>query len=241
MDFLREYKLLKKQHFPIAETLRFGRALGESNDINVHFEIYCLDMQSPPQERGLMIYESFSDHGRKGGDYLLTRLSDDDNIASLAAYLLASWRVQRACQFSAEENTSILGALSRLSESNDPKVRRRSLIAIGWIGGEKEIPLLNTHLLTDSDALCRSWSASSFLQMAEGKLVECHALQQAIKDSLVRCLNEEKDVFVRGVIVLTIQTVWGTSFGLRQSAVDTRLEKAIERASAKALLFLARS
>ncbi|MBR3663846.1 MAG: HEAT repeat domain-containing protein [Desulfovibrio sp.] len=75
---------------------------------------------------------------------------------------------QRACQFSAEENTSILGALSRLSESNDPKVRRRSLIAIGWIGGEKEIPLLNTHLLTDSDALCRSWSASSFLQMAEG-------------------------------------------------------------------------
>ncbi|MBR3663845.1 MAG: hypothetical protein IKN64_04220 [Desulfovibrio sp.] len=83
---------MKKQHFPIAETLRFGRALGENNDINVHFEIYCLDMQSPPQERGLMIYESFSDHGRKGGDYLLTRLSDDDNIASLAAYLLASWR-----------------------------------------------------------------------------------------------------------------------------------------------------
>lgn len=144
MDFLKEYKSLKAQGFPITEeTINFVTALGKSDEIETHFDIYCMEMKCPKQERGFGIYEGFADHGRAGGEYLLARLDDEENIAINAAYMLSSYRVQKACHFNAEDTATILRALLRLAESQDVKIRRRSLIAIGWVGTEKEIDMLN--------------------------------------------------------------------------------------------------
>lgn len=239
MDFLEEYKRLKAQGFPITEeTINFVTALGKSDDIETHFDIYCMEMKCPKQERGFGIYEGFADHGKAGGEYLLARLDDEEDIAINAGYLLSSYRVQKACHFNAEENATILRALLRLAESKTAEVRRRSLIAIGWVGTEKEIEILNRHLLTDEDSLCRAWSASSFLQMGMSQRIGSDILQAKTRDSLIKCLQSETNAFTKGVAVETIQTVWDTSFGLRASAVDSLKIKAIERASAKALLFL---
>lgn len=239
MDFLSRYRKLKMQGFLVTEeAIEFVAALEHSDEIETHFEIYCMEMRSPREERGFGIHEGFSSHGRAGGECLLRHLRDEDEVASHAAYLLATWRVQSECQISAEENAIILQRLTSLSESEDCEIRRRSLIAVGWIGTEKELPLLNRHLLTDTDALCCAWSASSFLQLAESKHIEREVLQKAARDSMISCLNSEKDIFVKGVAVETIQSVWMVALGLRASAVEARNEKAVERGAAKALIFL---
>lgn len=238
MDYISEYKKLKEKGFPFSETIDFSVALGKSDEIETHFKLYCMEMELPQRERIANLHATFSNHGRAGGEYLMSRLNDDDNVASHAAYLLASFRVYDVCGYSADEKATIRQVLSRLSESDDPKVRRRSLIAIGWIGSEAEIPLLNRHLLTDNDALCRAWSASSFLQLAGCERIPREVVQAITRDILIECLKTEKDVFVKGVAVEAIMEVWNTSFGLRSSAVDARNEKAVERAAKKALLFL---
>ena len=239
MDFLKEYKRLKAIGFPISdETISFITALGKSNEIETHFDIYCMEMQCPKQERGFGIYEEFSEHGRAGGDYLLSRLEDEESIAINAAYLLSSFREQNVCHFNAAEQATILRALTRLAESKTAEIRRKSLIAIGWVGAVNEIELLNRHLLTDEDSLCRAWSVSSFLQMSMSKRIEADLLQSKTRDNLIKSLQSETNAFVKGVAVETIQTVWKTSFGLRASAVDALNVKAIEKAAAKALQFL---
>lgn len=239
MDFLKEYKRLKAIGFPVSdETISFVTALGKSNEIGTHFEIYCMEMQCPKQERGFGIHEEFSEHGRAGGEYLLSHLDDEENIAINAAYLLSTFREQNVCHFNAAEQATIVRALLRLAESKTTEIRRKSLIAIGWVGTVKEIELLNRHLLTDEDSLCRAWSASSFLQMSMSERIEADILQSKTRDSLIKSLRSETDAFAKGVAVETIQTVWKTSFGLRASAVDALNVKAIDKAVAKALKFL---
>ena len=114
-------------------------------------------------------------------------------------------------------------------------VRRRSIVAIGWIGTEEEIPLLSRHLLTDEDAYCRAWSASSFLQMPD---ILRETIQTEAKGSLVACLESEQDAFVKGTAVEAVMAVWDVSFGLRSSAVEERNRRAVDRAARKALQFL---
>ena len=234
MDFISEYKRLKARGFPIQEMLDFIKDLSSSDDIEAHFRICCMEAESPLYERKIGAPFSFCDRGRAGTEYLLPLLEGEERTASHAAYLLA-FCDKRRLSISQVEEEAIRRALSRLAESGDAMIRRRSIIAIGWIGTEQEIPLLNRHLLTDEDAYCRAWSASSFLQMSD-RLRE--TLQVEAKDSMIGCLKSEQDTFVKGTAVEAVMAVWDVSFGLRSSTVEERNRKAIDRAAKKALLFL---
>ena len=238
MDYIGEYEKLKAQGFPFNESLDFSLAIGRSEDIETHFKLYCLEMERPAEERKLHLSATFAEHGRAGGEYLLSLLCGDETAASHAVFLLASDRFRSAYGLSPDEKTMIRREAVQLTESSDPIVRRRSIIVIGWIGTAEEIPLLNRHLLTDEDVLCRAWSASSFLQMTPLTPGEREALQINTKDSLIECLKTEQDVYVKGTAVEAIMEVWDVSFGLRSSAVEDRNQKAVDRAAKKALLFL---
>ena len=148
------------------------------------------------------------------------------------AELLMKGRYDHQAELLSELNN----ALVSFAESEDPKHRRKALIAIGWVGTEREISTLKRHLLSDSDYLCRAWSSSSFLQMS-GRIPE-EILKESSRDVLIYCLEHETDIFVRGVAVETVQAVWDVKLGLRQSAVDERKEKAVNRAVRRALEYL---
>lgn len=234
-DFIIEYEKLKSEGFPFKESIDFSLAIGKSDEIATHFKLCCLETERPKGESKTHLSTTFGEHGRAGGEYLLSLLCGDETAASHAVYLLASDRFCSAYGLSPDEKTEIRHTAVKLAGSSDPLVRRRSIIVIGWIGTEEEIPLLIKHLLTDEDDLCRAWSASSFLQMSPR---EREALQSNTKDALIKCLKTERDVFVKGAAIEAIAEVWEVSFGLRPSAVDNRNEKAVNRAAKKALLFL---
>jgi hypothetical protein len=234
MDCISWYNDLASRGFPLQETLEFLDGLSKSDDIGSHFRICCMDAERPVSERKSGASLLFRDRGRTGVDYLMPLLDADDRTASHAAFLLASFP-SLGPSLSSGEGAAVRRALARLAESDDAMVRRRSIIAIGWIGTEEEIPLLSRHLLTDEDAYCRAWSASSFLQMPD---ILRETIQTEAKGSLIACLESEQDAFVKGVAVEAVMAVWDVSFGLRSSAVEERNRRAVDRAARKALQFL---
>ncbi|MGN0612081.1 MAG: HEAT repeat domain-containing protein [Ruminiclostridium sp.] len=227
------YEQMKESGFPLDMVFDFGKMLGDSNELDLHFELYVEDQRRPRSQQWHP--EDFFRLHREPGLIYLSRLltSDNTEYAVLAAYLMAEILPRGRYDGQEQFTSDLIKALVRLAQSEQSVYRRKCIIALGWVGTEKEIPLLQRHLLTDEDPLCRAWSASSFLQMS-GR-VPSDIIKEQTYDALLACFEQETDIFVRGVAVETVQAVWDVKLGIRSSAVDDRNKKAIERAVSKAV------
>ena len=236
-ELRRECEELEKKGFPIPGVMDVGVRLGESDEIGLHFELYIEDDRRPFQKRWHP-EDFFSFHREAGVRYLEQLLaSEDREYAVCAAYLLAELLIKGRYERQAERLNGLDRALVLFAESEEPRCRRKALIALGWVGTEREIPTLERHLLTDADPLCRAWSASAFLQMSGRIPAE---ILKKTAGALRACIERESDVFVRGVAVETIQDIWKVKFGLRSSVVEARDQKAVDRAVRRALEYLNR-
>ena len=54
----------------------------------------------------------------------------------------------------------------------------------------------------------------------------------------MRCIENEQDLFARGVAIETVQIIWKKRLGLSSGAVDRREREASEKAGRRALKFL---
>ena len=239
MDFLKEYEILKSKKFPISETLQFSVELGKSDDIKLHFQLYCINQNNPRKMRGHP-EDHFQLHGPAGIDYLRGLIYDPDSEKAInAAYLMAE--IIRKLNWSgrAEAEQDLRHGLVLLSSNPNPKIRRKSIIAIGWIGTECEIPLLCNYLLNDDDALCRAWSASSFLQM-NGR-VPSDVMQCLTRDALIQCLSNEKDYFVCQVAVETCGDVWKKRISIRDADIENKNDITIAKIKKRAISIIQKS
>ncbi|MGN0657741.1 MAG: HEAT repeat domain-containing protein [Ruminiclostridium sp.] len=235
-DLLREYEELKKSGFELGKVFEFGGKLGRSNEFELHFRLILEDEKRPRSQRWHP-EDFFRFHGYEGILYLRQLLtSKDKDCAVSAAYLMAELLPRGRYPGQAELLAELNKTLVRLAGSEMPEFRRKCLIAIGWVGTERELYVLEGHLLEDSDSLCRAWSASAFLQMS-GRVDE-DILKQKASPVLISCFEQETDVFVRGVAVEAVQAIWDVKLGLRSSAVEDRNQKAVNRGVRKALEFL---
>ena len=235
-DLQQEYEELKKRGFPLGETLDFGQKLGKSEEIELHFALILEDEENTHPQRWHP-EDYFRFHGQEGVLYLRQLLtSENRNYAVSAAYLMAELLLKGRYPDQEELLSELNEALVRLAESETPKHRRKCLIALGWVGTEREIPTLERHLLNDPDSLCRAWSSSSFWQMS-GR-IPSDILREKAAGPLIACLEQDTDVFVRGVAVEPVQAVWDVKLGLRSSAVDARNQKAVNRGVRRALEYL---
>ena len=228
-----QYEQMKERGFPFSMVFDFGEKLGNSDELDLHFELYVEDQRRPRSQQWHP--EDFFRLHRETGLIYLSRLltSDNTEYAVLAAYLMAEILPRGRYDGQEKFTSDLIKALVRLAQSEEAIYRRKCIIALGWVGTENEIPLLKRHLLTDEDPLCRAWSASSFLQMS-GR-VPSGIVKEQIYDALLACFEQETDIFVRGVAVETVQAVWDVKLGIRSSAVEDRNKKAVERAVCKAV------
>ena len=235
-DLLREYEELEKSGFELGKVFEFGDRLGRSNELELHFRL-ILDDEKRPRSQRWHPEDFFRLHRYEGMLYLRQLLaSEDKDYGVNAAYLMAELLPRGRYPGQAELLEELNGTLVRLAESEAPEYRRKCLIALGWVGTEREISVLERHLLEDSDSLCRAWSASAFLQMS-GRVDE-NILKQKASRVLISCFEQETDVFVRGVAVEAVQAVWDVKLGLRGCAVEDRNQKAVNRGVRRALEFL---
>lgn len=236
-ELRRGYEELKASGFPLNMVFDFGEKLGNSAQTAYHFELVLEDWERPRPQRWHP-EDFFRWHRQEGVEYLRGLLtSEDRRCAVSAAYLLAELLPRGRYDDQEKITGELISALVTFAESEEPEYRRKCIIALGWVGTHNEIPTLVRHLLNDPVTLCRAWSASSFLQMW-GR-VPGEILRKGCCGALTACIEQETDIFVRGVAVEAVQAVWDVKLGLRSSAVDSLNQKAVNRAARRALEVLA--
>ena len=243
------YEELEKENFPDGKRIRFIAELGASSDIEGHFRLICRTWK---EEKNLRLESSFDRHGEEGLRFLLERLkkteisdallqrqeaSEELREAVFTAYLLAEIlskeRHREHYPLYCEE---LLPFLLRFSETEEDFLREKCLIALGWVAGEREIPLLTGKMLEDRDALCRAWAASSLMQMSFHR-VNGEILQEETKKDFAKAIEEEKDLQASGIMIEAAQTLFSKKW-LSASALEAEDEMQIEKARCSAVRFL---
>ena len=250
-DFEQTYEALEKENFPDGRRIRFIAELGASLDIEGHFRLICRTWK---EEKNLRLESSFDRHGEEGLRFLLERLrkaeisgaslkeqqaSDKLREAVFTAYLLSEilskGRHRGYFPFYCEE---LLPILLRLIETEDDFLREKCLIALGWVAGEREIPLLTRKMLEDRDALCRAWAASSLMQMSFHR-VKGVILQEETKKAFAKAIQEEENLQACGIMIEAAQTLFSKKW-LSASGLEAEDEMQIEKARRAAVRFLAK-
>ena len=235
-ELQKVYASLVEENFPDSKRIHFIADLGRSPELAFHFDLICKDWE---EGTDLNFEASFDQHGQEGIAYLLEIL-DQEEVESqrvLIVYLLAKILSKvRHRDFYASSCKQVLPVLISLLPSSEASNRRKLIIALGWIGSISEIEILGQHLLTDQDALCRAWSASSLMQLSFHQ-VEKEVLMEKMKDLFGEAITEEKDLQACALMIEAAQVLFGKKW-IPTSAVEKLEIEKIEKARKSAIRFL---
>ena len=235
-ELQKVYASLVEENFPNSKRIHFIADLGRSPELAFHFDLICKDWE---EGTDLNFEASFDQHGQEGIAYLLEIL-DQEEVESqrvLIVYLLAKILSKvRHRDFYASSCKQVLPVLISLLPSSEASNRRKLIIALGWIGSISEIEILGQHLLTDQDALCRAWSASSLMQLSFHQ-VEKEVLMEKMKDLFGEAITEEKDLQACALMIEAAQVLFGKKW-IPTSAVEKLEIEKIEKARKSAIRFL---
>ena len=235
-ELQKVYARLVEENFPDSKRIHFIADLGRSPELAFHFELICKDWE---EGTDLNFEASFDQHGQEGIDYLLEILDQEEAESQrvLIVYLLAKILSKvRHRDFYASSCKQVLPVLISLLPSSEASNRRKLIIALGWIGSISEIEILGQHLLTDQDALCRAWSASSLMQLSFHQ-VEKEVLMEKMKDLFGEAITEEKDLQACALMIEAAQVLFGKKW-IPTSAVEKLEIEKIEKARKSAIRFL---
>ena len=235
-ELQKVYASLVEENFPDSKRIHFIADLGRSPELAFHFDLICKDWE---EGTDLNFEASFDQHGQEGIDYLLEILDQKEAESQrvLIVYLLAKILSKvRHRDFYASSCKQVLPVLISLLPSSEASNRRKLIIALGWIGSISEIEILGQHLLTDQDALCRAWSASSLMQLSFHQ-VEKEVLMEKMKDLFGEAIAEEKDLQACALMIEAAQVLFGKKW-IPTSAVEKLEIEKIEKARKSAIRFL---
>ena len=235
-ELQKVYASLVEENFPDSKRIHFIADLGRSPELAFHFDLICKDWE---EGTDLNFEASFDQHGQEGIDYLLEILDQEEAESQrvLIVYLLAKILSKaRHRDYYASSCKQVLPVLISLLPSSEASNRRKLIIALGWIGSISEIEILGQHLLTDQDALCRAWSASSLMQLSFHQ-VEKEVLMEKMKDLFGEAIAEEKDLQACALMIEAVQVLFGKKW-IPTSAVEKLEIEKIEKARKSAIRFL---
>lgn len=234
----KAYDELAINDFLDGERIKFIAALGASGEIDYHYKLICDSWKS---ERRLYLENSFDRHGPDGLEFLFKKISEaeDEVIKVLTEYLIAEiLSKSRHRDFYKGFCERLIPILISDIKTCDEILRRKLIIALGWVGTSNEISFLTRQMLSDDDALCRVWSASSLMHVSFHG-VSKEEVCEASKDAFAKVLSEEKDIQACGLILESVQTLFGKKW-VSSSAVENVDEAKIEKGRKSALRFLSK-
>lgn len=153
--------------------------------------------------------------------------------AYLAAKILSQLRHRDFYAARAKELAALLTARWDIS---DISLRRKQIIALGWIGSESEINLLIDSMQSDSDALCRAWAAAALMQLSFHG-VDASFLRERTKTAFAAAIQKEGDLKAVGILIEAAQTLFEKKW-ISAAAAEAAEPEPIEKARKSALRFL---
>ena len=164
------------------------------------------------------------------------RQGGEADTAYLAAKILSQLRHRDFYAARAKELAALLTARWEIS---DIALRRKQIIALGWIGSESEINLLIDSMQSDSDALCRAWAAAALMQLSFHG-VDAAVLRERTKTALAAAIQKERDLNAAGIMIEAAQTLFGKKW-ISAAAAEAAESESIEKARKSALRFLGKA
>jgi hypothetical protein len=175
------------------------------------------------------LWHRFDMHGEEAAQLLLSKLDHDEDIDFHADILFCLGTI--ADKKKGEIKEKVLAHARKSTDSANDYVRNRAIIVLGWIGTVADIPLLAGHLLNDTDDKCRTWSATSFMQMWFRR--KSQTLVDKVLPYLWQAIQQEKDYFALGCMMDVVQTLTGKRFALAQKSIDNIDKEKIDAAKVK--------
>ena len=237
-DLQKAYLDLENESFPSGKRIKFVANLGSSQEIAYHYELICKDWN---EGRNLHLEGSFDKHGRDGLEFLFEQLDEvkDEKQSVLTAYLIAEiLSKSKHRDFYWSLCDQLIPILTSLLDRKNPILRQKVVIALGWVGTEKEIGLLTRQMLGDGDAFCRAWSATSLMQLSFHR-VKVEIISKEVKTSFIQAITEEKDLYACGMMIEAAQLLFGKRW-IPSSAVENMDLEKIEKAKKSAIRFLSK-
>ena len=237
-DLQKAYLDLEKESFPSRKRIKFVANLGSSQEIAYHYELICKDWN---EGRNLHLEGSFDKHGRDGLEFLFEQLDEvkDEKQSVLTAYLIAEiLSKSKHRDFYWSLCDQLIPILISFLDIKNTILRQKVVIALGWVGTEKEIGLLTRQMLDDADALCRAWSATSLMQLSFHR-VKVEIISKEAKASFIQAITEEKDLYACGMMIEVAQILFGKRW-IPSSAVENMDLEKIKKAQKSAIRFLSK-
>ena len=232
------YNKLAEQNFPDIDRIKFIADLGACKEIGYHYELICKDWE---EGKNLHLESSFDKHGVEGIEFLFEQLAQykDERLRVFTAFLIAEILTKlKHKDFYISFCDKLIPVLTSLIETKDSNLRQKVIIAFGWIGSSEEIDILTRQMLSDNDALCRGWSASSLMQMSFHR-VKTEIIQKETAKTFAQAIEGEKDLYACGIMIEAAQTLFGKKW-LSSSALENREVSKIEKAGKSAVRFLSK-
>ena len=237
-DLEKSYLELEKENFPVTKRIKFIADLGACKEIAYHYELICKDWK---EDKKLNIESSFDRHGSEGIEFLFEQLSksEDEKIKIFTAFLIAEVLSKlKHREFYSSFCNQLIPILISLIKTNDNILRRKVIVAFGWVGTSKEINILTQQMFNESDALCRAWSATSLMQMSFHR-VEKEIICKKTKTIFAKVIESEKDLYACGIIIEAAQILFAKKWISSSAVENIELEK-IEKARKTAVRFLSK-
>ena len=234
-DLEKEYLGLKKENFPDGKRIKFIANLGASDEIAYHYELICKEWQEGGQ---LNLESSFDRHGGAGLEFLFERLAkeSDQKLKIETIYLIAQILTKsKHRDFYAAFCDRLIPQITSFLETNDV-LRRKLIIALGWVGTLEQIDILISEMLGSKDSLCRAWSAASLMQMSFHRTSQA-ILRDKTKAAFLQGISSEKEPYACAVMIEAAQILFGKKWISSSAAQNQEAEK-IEKARKMAIRFL---
>ncbi|ALM95140.1 HEAT repeat domain-containing protein [Fusobacterium polymorphum] len=237
-DLEKSYLELEKENFPVTKRIKFIADLGACKEIAYHYELICKDWK---EDKKLSIESSFDRHGSEGIEFLFEQLSksEDEKIKIFTAFLIAEVLSKlKHREFYSSFCNQLIPILISLIKTNDNILRRKVIVAFGWVGTSKEINILTQQMFNESDALCRAWSATSLMQMSFHR-VDKEIICKKTKTIFAKVIESEKDLYACGIIIEAAQILFAKKW-ISSSVVENIEFEKIEKARKTAVRFLSK-
>lgn len=234
-DLEKEYLELKKENFQDGKRIKFIANLGASDEIAYHYELICKEWQEGKQ---LNLESSFDRHGGAGLEFLFERLAKKSDqklkieTICLIAQILSKSKYR---DFYAAFCDRLIPQITSFLETNDA-LRRKLIIALGWVGTLEQIEILISEMLGSKDSLCRAWAAASLMQMSFHRASQ-EILRDKTKAAFLQGISSEKEPYACAVMIEAAQILFGKNWISSAAAQNQDAEK-IEKSRKTAIRFL---
>ena len=237
-DLEKEYLKLEKENFPDDKRIKFIANLGASDEIAYHYKLICKEWQEGWQ---LNLESSFDRHGGVGLEFLFECLAkeSDQKLKIETIYLIAQiLSKSKHRDFYAAFCDRLIPQITSFLGRNDV-LRRKLIIALGWVGTLEQIEILISEMLGSKDSLCRAWAAASLMQMSFHRVSQA-ILRDKTKAAFLQGISSEKEPYACAIMIEAAQNLFGKKWISSSTAQNQDSEK-IEKARKMAVRFLGRN